>query len=281
MDCANNQQVESVRGCMAIRHLLIAGLISVATAAAGQTRPHCPQAISFGLYENGYIYDKASKQGIDQDVANELASRSGCQFEFKLMPRARIWHELKSGTLMMTGSGIQTELRDGFSWSVRYMAQKNFVLILTDLPARTPAQFMANRDWIWGAVRSYKHGVGADAFLDELRKANRVSDEADLEAAFRVLALQRASALFAPPPAYAKYVKQMKLGDSLRVEDWFPEDPPIPHAMFFSKTHFAPAEMAKWATLVRQLRTDGTLKAIYTKHLGGDDAERMLQFTPD
>lgn len=244
--------------------------------------PHCPRPISFALYENGYIYNTASNSGIDKDVAEALAKRSGCVFELQVKPRARIWAELERGDLMMTGSGIRTEQRDAFCWTVRYMAQKNYVVIRKDSAARSAAQFAANPAWLWGAVRSYRHGDQADAFLTQLRAQSRVVDEADLAAVFRVFSLpQRTTALFAPPPAYAKYIKEMGLADRVRIEDWFAEDPPIPHNLIFSKSSFSAAEMEKWRAIVAQMRADGTLTEIYRKHLGAEDAERMLQYKPD
>ncbi|MBK7005760.1 MAG: hypothetical protein IPH37_11975 [Burkholderiales bacterium] len=77
---------------------------------------------------------------------------------------------------MMTGSGIQTDKRDVFSWAVRYMAQKNYVLVKNELKANSADQFAADPNLLWGAVRSYKHGEQADAFLDGLRQKSRVVD---------------------------------------------------------------------------------------------------------
>ena len=62
---------------------------------------HLP--ITFALYENGDIYDSVSNTGIDKDVAEELAKRIACHFEFSVKPRARIWHDIERGELMMTG----------------------------------------------------------------------------------------------------------------------------------------------------------------------------------
>lgn len=255
--------------------LLVCGLSGV--TFAGES-PNCPNPISFALYENGYIYEAASNSGIDKDVAEELAKRSGCRFEYSVKPRARIWHELENGTLMMTGSGIQTEARDAFSWVIRYMAQKNYVVLDKSLTVNDPGQFASDPSLIWGAVRSYKHGSAADAYLEQLRNKSRVVDEADLGTVFKAFAYKRSSALFAPPPAYAKYVKEMNLGARIRVEDWFPEDLPIPHGLIFSKKYFSADEIKKWRAIVSQMRADGTLEGIYKKYLGPLDSDRMLQY---
>ncbi len=267
---------------MITRWLALVALHGFSAAAVANDAPLCPAPITFALYENGYIYETKSDTGIDKDVALELAKRSGCRFEFSVKPRARIWHELEDGHLMMTGSGIQTEQREHFAWSVRYMVQKNYVLVAQSLAARSADQFAADPHLLWGAVRSYKHGDNADAFLDKLRNASRVMEEPDLEAVVRRFAnTHRTSAFLAPPPAYAKYIKEMDIAASIRVEDWFAEDPPINHAMFFSKRFFPAAEMVKWRAIVKQMRTDGTLKSIYKKYLGEVDAQRMLQYKED
>lgn len=84
------------------------------------------------------------------------------------------------------------------------MAQKNYVLVKNELKANSADQFAADPNLLWGAVRSYKHGEQADAFLDGLRQKSRVVDESDLSNVFRIFAApQRTSALLAPPPAYA------------------------------------------------------------------------------
>jgi polar amino acid transport system substrate-binding protein len=262
--------------------LLTLYLVGQASLALAGNAPQCPKAISFALYENGYIYDSASDSGIDKDVAEELARRSGCRFEFSVRPRARIWAELESGFLMMTGSGIQTAKRDEFSWAVRYMAQKNYVLVKKTVSSQSPAQFNADPKLLWGAVRSYKHGSKVDEFLDSLRQQNRVVEEPDLGSVFRIFSKEgRTSAVLAPPPAYAKYLKEWGLTDRVRIEDWFPEELSIPHSLIFSKKAFSEEEIKKWRRIVGQMRADGTLHSIYTKYLGATDAGRMMMYKED
>lgn len=275
-DSKMRYKIAKIKCTQATLQVLIWG---AAVSCWAADRPDCPAPITFALYENGYIYDAASNTGIDKDVAEELGRRSGCRFEFSVKPRARIWVEIESGALMMTGSGIQTDKRDVFSWAVRYMAQKNYVLVKNELKANSADQFAADPNLLWGAVRSYKHGEQADAFLDGLRQKSRVVDESDLSNVFRIFAApQRTSALLAPPPAYAKYVKEMGLDSRIRVVDWFAQDQPIPHSLIFSKKAFSGSEMKKWRAIVEQMRGDGTLRAIYKKYLGAEDADRMMQY---
>lgn len=264
---------------MIVRYFALIFLYCISALVSAQNAPLCPTPISFALYEIGYLYEASSNSGIDKDVAEELGKRSGCRFEFTLKSRARIWAELKSGQLMMSGSGIQTAKRDAFAWFVPYMALKNYVVLASSLELNTAAQFAANPKLLWGAVRSFKHGETADAFLEKLRQDSRVMEESDVLTIFRIFALpQRTSAILALPPAYAKYIKELGLASRTRIEDWFPEDQAIPHGLIFSKKFFSAAEIKKWRALIEQMRTDGTLKAIYQKYLSVVDAERMLQY---
>ena len=68
-------------------------------------------------------------------MAIELAKRAGFAIDFVVMPRARIWKKLEDGSLMATGSAIETAARDKFGWYIMYITQKyvgpdyNYLLI--------------------------------------------------------------------------------------------------------------------------------------------------------
>ena len=183
---------------------------------------------------------------------------------------------------MMTVSGIPTPERDVFAWNVQYMALKNYVLVSKSLNIHSAAEFAARPQLQWGVVRSFKHGAQADGFLNKLRQSGRVKEEADLESVIRVFGMpNRTQAAMAQAPAYLKYVQRNNIASQIYIEDWFPEDPPVPLGMVFSKKHFSEPEIKKWRLILGKMRTDGTLKAIYTKHLGAVEAGRMLQFSGD
>ena len=247
-------------------------------AALAKDVPHCPVPITLALYEHGYLYDKASDSGIDKDVAEELARRSGCRLKLSVQPRARIWHELETGRLMMSVSAIRTPERDAFASFVPYMTLKNYVLVNSRLDVKSAAEFAANPKLLWGTVRSFKHGKSADEFLEGLRRSSRVRESADSLSVMQIFALpNRTSATFGQPPVYAKYLKELGIASQVRIEDWFPEDEPIPLGLVFSKQHFSASEVKKWSDIVQKMRADGTLKLIYEKYLGAEGASRMLR----
>ena len=243
--------------------------------------PRCPQTITFGLYEHGRLYDAVTDRGIDKDVAEALARLSGCRFVFVVRPRARIWRELESGRLMMSGSAIPTPERGEFVWFATYMAVKNYVVVNAALKVNSASQFAANPQLRWGAVRSYRHGPHADEFIGALRAQGRVVEESDLPSLIRLFTRGRMDAFFAHPPILAKYLDELPTLQPPRVVDWFPEDEPARGALVFSKRHFSVQEMSAWRALVEKMRVDGTLKAIYERHLGKALAQTLLDFKPD
>lgn len=250
------------------------------TNLQAEDKPLCPTEISFGLYENGYIYDSKTDTGIDKDVVQELSRRTGCRFKMSLMARARIWHELGTGDLMTTGSGIQNPERDQFAWFIRYMGQKNYAIVRKSIKATSASEFLADHSLTWGVIRSYKHGQDADAFLEQLGK-QRIHEGVNLENEYKMLKAGRISAMFSPAPVAEKYLKELGLTADVRMEDWFPADPNIPHGFVFSRKHFTVDELQKWRAVFNGMLRDGSLKKIYAKYLGEASADRLLQFQPE
>ena len=258
-------------------------LLTLASFAAvpvmGGSLPQCPPGpISFALYEHGHFYDMKRDRGIDRDVAEVLARRSGCRFEFLPRARPRIWHDLQSGALMMTGSAIPTEERSELAWFVPYLAVKNYVLVRASLPIGSAREFIASKHLRWGAVRSYRYGEEADRFLEALRAEGRLAEDGDLRAAFRAFAKGRTDGIFIQPYVLNLYLEAHSAGEAVRVLDWFPEDPPVIGALAFSKHFFTAEQVAAWRELVEGMHADGTLKAIFTRYVGAEQAERMLRF---
>ena len=99
-----------------------------------------------------------------------------------------------------------------------------------------------------------------------------------MRTAFRSFANGRTDALFAQAPVYVKYLAEYPPGETVRIEDWFPNDPPVIGALAFSKHYFSAEQVERWRDLVEKMRTDGTLRAIFVRYLGFEQAEQMLRF---
>ena len=72
-------------------------------------------------------------RGIDTDIVEELARRSGCQLALVLESRVRIWAMLESGQLDMTVSGIATPERQAYANFIPYLASRNYILLSKDV----------------------------------------------------------------------------------------------------------------------------------------------------
>lgn len=257
--------------------ILSLGLAFPATGAAGPvdcgSRP-----IRLAFYEYGYLYDQ--DRGIDRDVVDELVRRTGCAFEFQVMPRARIWADLAAGTLDMSVSGIQTAERDRFAWFAPYLSMKNYALVHASLAAqvRHAEDFLAQPELTFGVVRAFRHGAEQDRWLDRLRRAGRVQESPDVETLFRKLAQGRVDALFSQPPVYRKYLLDQNLRDTVAILDWTPGEQGVPHGLILARSRFSEAEAGRWRSVLKQMRDDGSLKRIFSRYLPPADVERLLDY---
>ena len=247
----------------------------------------CPAAsfsggkhVTFALYDLGFLYNQETDAGIDKDIARELARRSGREFRLVYMPRARIWKDMEQGSIMMTGSGIETPERDKFAWFIPCMAMKNYVISDRAMHIRNIAEMQKNPDFRVGVIRSYKHGKAADAVIDDLKKQGKVTEVAQQQQLYRMLKVGRISAFMALPTASAFYLDRMKMKDSVEITNLFPSDPPIVHSVVFSKKYFSAAEMRQWRKILNEMTFDGTLERIYAGYVGRVYAAEMLKNLP-
>ena len=246
--------------------LLAAALLPPALAQAGAAL--CPQrAIRYAHYEFGLLY-AAGQGGIDEDIRQELARRSGCRFEVSVRPRARIWMELERGELDMAGSGVQTAQRDRYAWFAHYVLEDNRMLLAPSVPATVNSlqAFAAQPALRLGAVRSFSYSPYYDGEVERLQRQGRLHATTDTRSLFRLFSLGQVDALIASPFLTLYYTQQ--LGIALpRIEDWDP-GAPTPSGLVLAKRGFTPEQARAWQALVRQLLDDGTVKRILQRHLG-------------
>lgn len=273
----------AVRFLRLLTALLFVGGAAVVGVAAHAGLVNCgdkPIRLAFYEYGNLYFVDKQQVQGIDKDVVDVLMQRSGCRFETQVLVRARIWADLASGDLDMSVSGIQTPERDKFAWFAHYLMVKNYAVVRAEVASQTQtaAGFMKQGRWQFGVVRSFKHGVEQDKWLDELRAVQRVEDSANVETLFRKLKEGRIDALFAQPPVYRKYLQDLGMQGQAVVQDWTPSEKGVAHGVILAKTRFTEVDARQWQALVASLRSDGTLKRIYLRYLPAHEATAALEY---
>ena len=263
--------------------IAVCGLIaSPSTLAANTADIDCGlQPIRLAQYEHGYFYftNEANQvQGIDKDLVDELAKRSGCKFDIQVMVRARIWADLASGEVDMSTSGIQTPERDRFAWFAHYLRMKNYTLVRRNASHQTnhARDFLAQPNLIFGTVRAYKHGDAQERWLHQLRQAGRVQESADSDSIFKKIKEKRVDAMFAQAPVYRKKILELGLQNEVVIQDWAPQDSGVQHGLILAKSRFSEKQAQQWRNLIDSMRNDGSLKRIFERYLPPNEAAKLL-----
>ncbi|MBA4341724.1 MAG: hypothetical protein C0423_06165 [Methylibium sp.] len=235
---------------------------------------------TLAFYELGVLYYRSADgkpQGIDKDIVEELARRSGCPFNTVLESRVRIWDQLSRHALDLSVSGIATAQREEFAEFIPYFQTRNYALLRrTLLPAlATPEAFVKQGQSQVAAVKSFKHGALYDAWLAELRAQNRVVDVADFDQGVRLFRAGRVDALIALPTSWALLLHDPGLAQQFQVMDWAPQDQLV-HGLIMSRQRVSAEDRERLRQALNAMVSDGTVKSIFSRHVGVTLASGMM-----
>lgn len=251
--------------------LLSAGLVPGARAAG----PVCSRSFTLALHEHGLLYSAQTGEGIDRDMADELARRSGCKLSVTLMPRARIWQLIESGALDFSLSGIGNESRERFASFAWYFSNTYYLLVRRDAQVRELADFESNPALRLGVIRGYRYSATANRLVDRLTAARRVDHASQLELLYAVLLDKRVQAMIIEPFDYPA-VESTRIREQTQVVAF--DDPPVPHGLIMSRKALPPDQQQAWRDLVQGMRDDGTVQRIFEKYFKPELARAMTQF---
>jgi polar amino acid transport system substrate-binding protein len=252
-----------------------AALLLLSLPAPAQ--PTCPpRPIVVGLYEFGYYYHAGT--GLDKDLAEQLAKRSGCAFEFRVLPRRAIWQGMQSGAIDMTFSAAAPPERLTFAWAEPYLWVRYMVILRKDAGARirSTADFVATPNLRLGLGRGHVVGYPYEDFVSQLRNIGRVEDVDDIDRMYAMFKAGRFQAVIASPLVYSSYLKDPALASAVRIEDWSPSRQKSPVHMLISKKGFSQDEARRWAEVMKGISTDGTMMRLLTRYLAPDAAAKLL-----
>nr|WP_295074774.1 transporter substrate-binding domain-containing protein [uncultured Roseateles sp.] len=258
-----------VTGVLAGLLLLSAGL------AAAADLPQCSRRFSLAFHDHGLLYSKATQQGIDRDVANELIRRSGCAFDTSVMPRSRIWVWIESGELDFSMSGISNESREKFAGFAWYLYNKYQFLVRKDAQVNTLEAFERNPELFLGQIRSFRYSERANQLADRLAAKGRINEVADHAQLLEMMNRNRIQGMIIEPFNYSQ-VERAALDKLTRTMDF--GDPPVLHGLIMSKKSIPEAEQAKWRAIIDGMRRDGTLLKIMRKYFSAEDAKAFVTF---
>ena len=259
----------------AFRLVLLSLLITAGPGAGAAERPDCTRPLSLALHEHGLLYSAQTGEGIDKDLADELARRSGCKLSVSVMPRARIWQLIESGALDFSLSGITNEARDRFAAFAWYEANKYYLLVRKDAGVKTLAEFERNPSLMLGVIRSFRYNPNANRFVDALDAARRVSFATSLEPLYQVLLDGRVQAMIIEPFDYPTIESGAIRAQTTIVEF---DDPAVLHGLIMSKKSLPPAQQQAWRALVDEMRADGTVQRIFEKYFSPELARTLTRY---
>jgi polar amino acid transport system substrate-binding protein len=258
--------------------IILTFVCPVLPASAQKTdAPTCPsRPIVMALFEFGNFYHAGS--GLDKDIADALATRSGCRFELRVMQRQHIWQALQDGTVDMTLTAAAMPERTMFSWAAPYLWMKYVVIIRKDIatPVHSKAEFLAAPDLKLGVGHSFVHGHSYDEFVTQLRNIGRVVEVDDTDRLYKMFRAGRFQALISTQLVYSSYLKDDIQTDTVRVEDWSPGKPKDDISLLICKKNFSQDEAKQWGDLMKSISSDGTLLRLLSKYIDQSEAAKML-----
>lgn len=262
-----------------IRSLLL-GLLACALQPAIAAAPPCG-SFKVAFYDHGALnslHPDGHWRGIDTDVVEELARRTGCRLTLALDSRVRIWSMMAGGQLDMTVSGIANAEREAYAHFIPYLASRNYVLLSkeVDPTVRSLDELAGDPRYKVAAVKSFRHGPTLDAWLARLRAQGRVYDAADFSALMRLIKIGRVHAVIALQTSWVPIRADADVA-GLRVMDWAQNDVVI-GSLVLSRTRVPPATVALITKAIAAMRQDGTLEAIFARYMGADLAAAMVRY---
>lgn len=246
------------------------------SSAGGPGRlPDCSRPLSLGLHEHGLLYSGQTGEGIDKDIADEMARRSGCHLSLTVLPRARIWQLIEAGALDFTLSGITNAQRDKFAAFAWYVSNKYYLLVRRDADVRSVAEFRRKRGLRLGLIRSFRYGELANAFVDAVEAQERITYAGNLDPLYSILLDDGIQAMIIEPFDFP-----MIAGAQLKAQTSILEfgDAPVLHGLVMSRKSLPPAQIVAWRDVLLSMRADGTIRHIFEKYFPVDLAKQMTQF---
>ena len=167
--------------------LLAAFCVIGPVQAGGQ----CTREISVPLSASGasVITDGSKVSGIYPDLMRSLSTKTGCQFAFTVVPRARQVALFKSGLADVLVPASRTPTRDQIGTFVPMINHRAMIIsIASNRAPITSAQDLLDRHELRVAVvRGFDYGDNYNQLIAELGKQGRLFIEVDVVAVARLL----------------------------------------------------------------------------------------------
>lgn len=264
--------------------LLACTLVSVtSTIQAAEKDYECGQ-LTVATLEIGTLFYKLPDgrfSGIDKDIIDALALRTNCQFRIRVESQARLWSQMREGSLDMSTSGIRTTEREKWAVSIPYFSSRNYALLNSSLPAneQTAAGFVANKELKLAVIKGFQHGKRYNEFIDTLSKQGRVYEVADFVSLLKLFTAKRVHCILLIPTSYLDLSRQKNLPDNAVLRDWYTSDAFVA-GLYLSKSKVSPKTIQLLQNTMNSMQADGSLERIFARYVGDKLAREMMLEAP-
>lgn len=234
-----------------------------------------PYRLAFSEYGALYHRDPDGQyRGIDRDVVEELARRTGCRLETALESRARMWALMDSGGLDITVSALMTPERERQFEMLPYLQSRRVVLLQYRAVPAAPEAFLADPTRRLLTVRSSREGPQMEALLVQLRQQGRIVEAPDQPTAIRAFKAGRADALLIGTTTLALLRQQDPDFKAYESAVWAPLERTV-GALAMSRERVSEDHRARIRAGLLSMRRDGSLDAIVRRHVGDKLAQAI------
>ncbi|MBJ7311674.1 substrate-binding periplasmic protein [Rugamonas sp. CCM 8940] len=168
-----------------------AATLGLLLAAAGAARADCSRDIAVPVSASGasVVINGASVNGIYPDLLRNLGSRSGCNFLFSVVPRARQMVLYEAGKADLLIPAMRTPGRDKIGQFVPMIGHRAVLISLagTQAPITSGRDLLERHDLRVAVVRGFDYGEQYAALVKELGRQGRLFTEVDANAVARLM----------------------------------------------------------------------------------------------
>jgi polar amino acid transport system substrate-binding protein len=167
--------------------VLAASLAASGAAMAGG----CSRDIAVPVSASGasVIVDNGQAKGIYPDLLRSVASKTGCNFVFSAVPRARQVAMFKGGLADILVPASRTAARDQLGTFIPMIHHRAMLVSVAGnrAPITSAQELLDRRELRVAVVRGFDYGEAYTALINELNKQGRLFVEVDVVAVARLL----------------------------------------------------------------------------------------------
>jgi polar amino acid transport system substrate-binding protein len=223
--------------------------LALCGVGAGDAGAACSRDISVPVSASGasVIIDGDHIQGIYPDLLRSLGRKSGCNFVFTAVPRARQVVMFKSGGADLFMPASRTPERDLTGLFVPLIGHRAMLLSVAGnrAPITSAQDLLERRELRVAVVRGFDYGAQYMALIKELGKQGRLFVEVDVIAVARLLHAGSADVTIMGPTVLAGAIRRdprvRAIHDKLRAEA-IPELPWANSGAYISRTALSPED---------------------------------------